>query len=688
MLLAGSRCYDAAVPNPDTSPTATPAAPPRPAWLAEALIWAGLAACAIGFGVNRMWLVLPLSRFGEMVLLAGLVALLAWPLRRWLCRTWAEAFALPWLVALAALTGLLPALSVLLLSATAIAIGSLVAGRARPLLSLLSGFALIAGIVGWLLPLPIHRAWVYIPLCVVAIVLRRRALLEAVSAISSHWRMAVDGAPRTAAAAVMVVGIASAGAWPPTMMFDDLAYHLGLPWQLMVHGAYTLDPSHQVWTLAAWGGDVLQAIAQVMAHAEARSALNAIWLLATAAGVWQLCTALGARMSTRWAAVALYASLPLTQALQGSMQTETAAAAVTLGLALAILDDGDHGYRGIFVGALLFGLLCTLKPLHALAALPLLVWALWRHWPNFPWRRVLPAALLVLLVGASSYTYSWIIAGNPILPLFNNTFHSAYFPAVNFNDTRWHLGLGPTLPWRITFDTEHYYESWDGGFGFVMVALAGAWLLALARKQTRALAWVATAAILLPLLGMQYARYIHPSLVLLIPVLLVAMQYTMADKRLAVVLVGVCVVNLAFQANANWMLHIGSIKDTLTSLHDEPRLFARFAPERALAAAMREQAPRHGTVLSLHLPAYAEFAGLGRTTTWYDPALQAASTRANLDASGEAWAALWRDEGIGELMLHDTELTPAQRAGLVVAGAQRKLVVGDAQWWRLPEDGQ
>lgn len=393
---------------------------------------------------------------------------------------------------------------------------------------------------------------------------------------------------------------------------------------------------------------------------------------------------MGARMSTRWAAVALYASLPLTQSLQESMQTETAAAAVTLGLALAILEERDHGYRGIFVGALLFGLLCTLKPLHALAAVPLLVWALWRHWPKLPWRRVLPAILLVLLVGASSYTYAWIVAGNPVLPLFNATFHSPYYAPVNFEDLRWHQGFGPTLPWRLTFDTEHYYESWDGGFGFVMVALAGAWLIALARKRTRALALVATAAILLPLLGMQYTRYIHPSLVLLIPALLVAMQYTLADKRLAVVLLAVCAVNLAFQANANWMLHNGAIKDTLTSLHDEPRLFARYAPERVLAAAMREQAPRHGTVLSLHLPAYAEFAGLGRTTTWYDPALQAASSRADKDASGHAWAELWQRERIGELMLHHTELTPAQRAGLVVAGAQRTLVVGDSQWWRLP----
>ncbi len=643
-----------------------------------------MAACAIGFGVGRMWLALPLSHLGEMVLLACLVALLAWPLRRWVCRTWADAFAVPWLLALVGLAGVLPAMSVVLLSATAIAIGSIVAGRARPLLSLLSGLALIAGIVGWVLPLPIHRAWIYIALCGVAVVLRRRVLFETAKTISARWRLAIDGAPGVAAAAVMVVGIASAGAWPPTMMFDDLAYHLGLPWQLMLHGAYTLDPSHQVWALAPWGGDVLHAVAQVMAHAEARSALNAVWLLATAAGVWQVSAALGARARTRWAAVALYASLPLTQSLQGSMQTETAAAAVTLGLALAILDEGDGGYRGMFVGALLFGLLCTLKPLHALVALPLLAWALCRHWPHIRWLRLLPAALLVLLVGASSYTYAWIIAGNPVLPLFNHVFHSPYFAAVNFNDLRWHQGFGPTLPWRITFDTEHYYESWDGGFGFVMVALAGAWLVALARKQTRALAAVATMAILLPLLGLQYARYIHPSLVLLIPALLVAMQDAMARKRFAVVLVTACAANLAFQANANWMLHAGSIKRTLASLHDDTRVFERFAPERALAAAMRDQEPGHGLVLDLHSAAYAEFAGLGRTPTWYDPALQAASTRADRDASGEAWARLWRHAGIDELMLRPSELTPAQRAGLVVAGARQRLVVGDAQWWHLP----
>src|SRR3546814_16229290 len=80
----------------------------------------------------------------------------------------------------------------------------------------------------------------------------------------------------------------------------------------------------------------------------------------------------------RWATAALFASLPMTVMLLGGMQTETAAAAVSVWLAVVILDNGDGDLRRLMAGALLFGLLCALKPVHAIAALPLLAWAIWR----------------------------------------------------------------------------------------------------------------------------------------------------------------------------------------------------------------------------------------------------------------------------------------------------------------------
>src|SRR5690606_31499133 len=112
--------------------------------------------------------------------------------------------------------------------------------------------------------------------------------------------------------------------------------------------------------------------------------------------------------------------------------------------------------------------------------------------------------------------HAWSIAGNPVLPLLNAHFRSPYFAPVDFNDSRWHGGLDADVLWDISFDTDRYFESFDGGFGFVLVALAGAWLLALRDARTRGLAAVAAIALALPLLPLQYARYLQPALVLLL----------------------------------------------------------------------------------------------------------------------------------------------------------------------------
>lgn len=651
----------------------------------EALIWAGVSACVIGFIRYRLWEVLPTGRFVESLLLAGLVALLAWPLARWRGWSWANALALVWLLVLVVLTGVLPALAVALLIAAATIIGSLLTGSTRPLLAWLVGMALIAAVIGWTLPLPVHQWWIYLPLMLLAIVLRRHTLREQISLCATGWRQAVQASPRAAAWSVLVLGLASSAAWLPTMQYDDLAYHLGLPWQLMLHGRYALDPTHQVWALAPWAGDVLQAVPQVLARAEARGALNVVWLVASAAGLWQLGGLIGLRPTQRWATLALFASLPLTAGLLTGMQTETAAVAVTVALATLILDDDGKCRRHLLAGAVLFGLLCALKPLHGIAALPLLAWAGWRHRHALPGAMSLFGALLaVLLVAGSSYAYAWIVAGNPVLPLFNGVFHSPWFAPVDFNDARWQQGFDLNVLWRLTFDTEQYLEGWDGGAGFVLVALAGAWLLSFLDRRTRGLAVCASLAILLPLLPLQYARYLHPGMVLLLPALVLTVQRWLPARRGIVLLVCLCMLNLAFQANAQWLLHVGGPKRSLLALGQDAPMFTRYAPERVIAAAIRQRAPDSGTVLVLSKPFHAEFAGRGRSIAWYAPNWHAAALAAETDASGTAWAELLRRKQIAEVILRPELATPAQRAGLQRVGARLQLTVGDAQWWRIP----
>ena len=70
------------------------------------------------------------------------------------------------------------------------------------------------------------------------------------------------------------------------MQYDDVVYHLGLPWQLQQTARYALDPTLQVWALAPWAGDVLHGVVQVLAGVEARGALNGLWLAMAAGAPW------------------------------------------------------------------------------------------------------------------------------------------------------------------------------------------------------------------------------------------------------------------------------------------------------------------------------------------------------------------------------------------------------------------
>ncbi len=652
---------------------------------AGALAWAGAAACVAGIASTPLWRDVPWPRFAESLVLAGLVALVAWPLRRWRGWSWAGAMGALWCLLLVAMGGVLPAAATLLVLAAAMAAGSLVA-PAQPVLACVCGLAAFAGALGWLLPLPVHRWWLYLSACLVLVFLGRTRLQTQWSILAAGWRRAVRASPRAAALAVATLGIASAAAWPPTLQFDDLAYHLGLPWQLMLHGRYAGDPALQVWALAPWAGDIVQALPQVLAGAEARAAVNAAWLLATAAGLWRLGAALRLAPALRWTCLALFASLPMTAALLGGMQTEAPAAAATVWLAAVVLEPARRT-RALVAGALLFGFLCALKPIHAIAALPILALAAWRVRAGAARPRSGELALAVLLavgVAGSSYAMSWLRTGNPVLPLFNDVFGSPFFAPVRFDDARWHQGFDAFLPWRMTFHTSRYFEGRDGALGMALVALAGPWLLALADRRTRGLAACATLAIALPLLPLQYARYVHPGMVLLLPALPAAMQRWTGRRAGVAMLVAVCIAGVALQANANWMLRAGAVKRSVAALGKDAPLFDRYAPERTLAAAIRTKAPGSGPVLLLSRPYQAEFAGRGRDIAWYAPRLEHAAALADRDPGGEAWAALLRRERIAEVVLAPAALPPARAAGLARVGAVRHLAAGDAEWWRIP----
>ena len=668
------------------------ASPPVTRLLPTTLLWLGMTLCVAGLILNRMWDVLPFPRFFEHVLLSLCALAAAWPLVRWRGWSWALALALVWLAGLAVFGGPMPVLAVALLAAASVAVGSfLLPGPiALPL-----GLAMIAGVLGWLLPLQIHTRAIYALACVGLVAWRRVEVVTACQSLLQQFKHAARTSPRASAAAVLLLGLASTGAWLPTMQADDVVYHIGLPWQLQETARYQPDPITQVWSLAPWAGDVLQGVAQVLAGTEARGALNVLWLGIAASMAFALTALLVGNttpsdVARRWWAVALLASLPLSMALAGGMQTELPAMAWLPALAwLALRPPTPPGtapnWRGLLAGAVLFGVLCELKIMHAAVALPVLVWAAWRHRYAIPWRWLPIALMVALIVGGSSYTYAWWMTGNPVLPLMNAWFRSPYFALHDFADARWHGGLDADVLWDISFDTEHYFESVDGGFGFVLIALLGVWLLALRDGRTRGLASAASIALLLPLLPMQYARYLQPSLALLLPALVVAYPVV---RRGTAAFWALCVLNLAFATNANWMLRTGGLKLVVRHMGDNTPVLQRYLPERILAEQLRAPANRDGTVLVLpgSSLALAELGARGRNMLWYSPRWQAEAARVEADPSGKAWSRLLQDNKIRHVILQPEQLTPPQRAGLALSNAQPVREAGKAQWWRIPDN--
>ncbi|MBN8213367.1 MAG: hypothetical protein J0M09_10645 [Xanthomonadales bacterium] len=659
-------------------PSATPAPWPR------LLVAAGVLATFAGLIAHGTWRALPIERFALSLALALIAWLLAWPLKRWLRVSWTTALVAVWSAALMVYAGPLQVLATAVLGLGALSIGlgfTPAALPARTALATTVGLIVIAGLTGWTITLPIHTGWLWAVALLISIAWQRHALLDAARTAMTGWNQAVATSPQAAMFCVMLLGLASTACWLPALQMDDLTYHLGLPTQLMQHARYAPAAEYQVWSFAPWAGDVLHGIVSALSRREAHGALNGLWLALAAVAAWSIASSLRASTAERWASLALFASLPPLVWIAAGMQTELAATAVTLTLMAVIVADAPGR---LWVGAVLFAGLFALKLVHGMAALPLLLYAAWKHRPLRSWRRLAPATLLFGALALSGYAQSWLATGNPVLPIFNPAFQSPYFPTQQFNDPRWHAGFTPDLLWRITFDTDRHVEGWDGGYGFVLIALSGLWLLQLFRPGKRALMLAVTAVVLLPLMPMQYARYAFPGVAVLAVLLPIGGEAALGRRVLLRLVVGVCALNLAYQANASWLHHSAALKRTIRSPFDDTATLQAYLPERLLLRRLPEGDT--GLVLATDPERgfIAELGGRGRTVSTHDPSLAAAALRAKGDASGTAWAELFARERIAWVLLNADTASPALRAGLARAGAKREAALDSIELWRRP----
>ena len=643
------------------------------------ILWIGPVALAIGFVAERLWRTFPASRALETILLAVIAMTIAWCVRRLSGMRMATAVASVFAAALIVFAGPLEILSAALLAAAAVCIGTSI-GRGRPdAVTLLVGLSALTGVLGWLIPFPIHYRAIYVALLVVPIVLRRAQLASDVRGLARDWQAAIDASPHAATFAVLVIGLCSAGCWFPTLQYDDLAYHLGLPSQLSALHYYRLDAQSQIWALAPWSGDIAHGIAQLVAGREARGALDALWLLALMALVWRCCRLLGADATTRWLAVAIAASQPLLTVLAGGMQSELPATAAALGLVVIVLARDEvpptaDAMRFACVAALLFGL----KTGFIAIVLPQLIVFAWsRRVRGFSGRTV-AAVLVFLLLCGSSYFYAALLTGDPMFPLFADTFHSRY-PVADMGDVRWRADIGASALWSLTFHTADYHEGWDGAAGFSLLGLAGASAMALFVRRTRVVATCASLAFIVAIATVHYFRYTFPAAVMLIAPSMTVLAQSLPLRHVVALTCALVAANLGYQSCASWILHVGGIKHRV--MHTDARMFDRFAPTRDLLGAVE---PGSNVLFcSPTEPANAELAGRGFTVAHYDTVLEHDRVAADADASGAAWRRLFqRTQARYAVVSLIAPENPALATGLADARLVRE--VGSRQLWQLP----
>lgn len=589
-------------------------------------------------------------------------------------------------VAALAMVGFPSLAATLLLLGGGLAAGTLFPRTANvdPLVRWVAGLGLVAAAAAWLLPFPVHRGPVWAAVLAALILWRRNAMRADLQLMAATLGASMREAPVASLAWAVVAAIAAAPAWLPMGNADDLAYHLTLGNEFLRYGHGRMDIGTQSWALAPWSTDLLHALATVMAGREGTGPLNAAWLVSTGLLIHSLGRSLGLSPTGAWLASMLYLSLPVTAFLSGSLQTEPPTAAALVALALAI--PGVPGTRGarLPVIAALAGFCLGSKISNALLLVPFLAWLVVSWGRAFPWRALAVSALVGVFAAGASYAYGLLLTGNPVVPMFNAYFRTPWFPPENFVDATWQTGFGPTALWRMVFDTSRYFEGYAGAAGIVLVALVGGIPAALAQPRLRAVLLVGLAAMLLVFSQVQYVRYMHPALAVLVPALVAGLLPEGAGRWSwrEVLLAGTVVLQVVLIPTSSWKF-IGGALRTL-ALEGPRAVNDAFVPERAISERLKSTLlPTDRVLLVDPVRSHgAELPGVSVGTAWFTPLM--AKAIAEGGRTPEAWPKIVERAGANHVMVYDRAAWPDVSAFLAARGARRVDANGAAELYWLP----
>jgi len=403
----------------------------------------------------------------------------------------------------------------------------------------------------------------------------------------------------------------------PESSADGLAMHLAIPTNIALHHVFTYRPGHIFWSVMPMGADWCYTMVYLLGGEFAARLLNFAMLLLVEALLYRAVRRF-VSPAVGFVILALFASTSLVQLVTGWMFIENFLAAMVVGMAVAIWQFGDTGQRRyLYAAAVLAGTALATKLgglAFVAAALPVaalevrrlrlaqysdrvearvgqdsspaagLQTRCWRdvdvprrrgrlpHAPTLGSNPILRtsvvsrpalssgiAVVLLLAAALPTYAISWWMTGDPVYPFLNRTFPSPLVDRnLSFQFTRFTEPIAFRTPYDLTFHSDRYSEGRPGYLGFQGLLLVPLGLIALPavrRRPALSAAVVSIGGALIVLKFQPNARYLYPSLPLMLVPLAALLGWLAPGvlRRALIALAVACVVlNTWFLPSSNF----------------------------------------------------------------------------------------------------------------------------------------
>lgn len=389
-------------------------------------------------------------------------------------------------------------------------------------LALPTGICSYAWIIGFLALFPVNYTAAYIALFAIPLYLCRKELTAHFATIRKVFRSTPPSGIASLSAAMLLAACLMLHllvAMKPELSHDGLSMHLAIPASIAFHHQYLFSPKDTVWAVMPMMGDWSFTSVYLLGGEMASRLLNFSFLLILVGLVHQSLR----RYFPQAPAVllsALFASSPIVQLLTGSLFVENFWAINLFTAFLLAYSYWESGHtKDALLSAMLLGIGIATKFGSMGFAIPLFIFLCLglSRWKQKRWSLALFTA--VLAFGSPHYIRAYIETGNPIFPFLNNIFKSPYFDATEaFVDIRFLEKVSATTLYDLTFHTEKFLESLDGGWAFQYVFFVPVAFIVLAwRRSPLTISALVITVIFFhaSLISMANARYIFPAFALL-----------------------------------------------------------------------------------------------------------------------------------------------------------------------------